>query len=331
MSSMQPHTHTINATVPAVFTYDLESKDQDMRGLYEKAKRDQWNASRDIEWSQELNPDSGILPDGLIDIYGTKYWERLSPAQRTELNRHFSAWRISQLMYGEEFAMLVCSQLVNIVPNIDAKFFMSTQVVDEARHSEVLTRYLLEKVGVTYPLTSSLRNLFSRILELPQWYLKTVGTQLVAETLAVSLFRMLEQHSQDPLISSICKRILADESRHMGFGMLSLPDQVGELSEPERREVEDFACEAAAGLLGGQFPREAYETVGFNRTEIEDIQKMRHEVAQKNEYVFFRKFFKKDFHASLWNNLARVGLMSERAIARLGAMGIAAPQQSAAA
>jgi len=328
---MQPHTHTINATVPAVFTYDLESKDQDMRGLYEKAKRDQWNASRDIEWSQELNPDSGILPDGLIDIYGTKYWERLSPAQRTELNRHFSAWRISQLMYGEEFAMLVCSQLVNIVPNIDAKFFMSTQVVDEARHSEVLTRYLLEKVGVTYPLTSSLRNLFSRILELPQWYLKTVGTQLVAETLAVSLFRMLEQHSQDPLISSICKRILADESRHMGFGMLSLPDQVGELSEPERREVEDFACEAAAGLLGGQFPREAYEAVGFNKTEIEDIQKMRHEVAQKNEYVFFRKFFKKDFHASLWNNLARVGLMSERAIERLGAMGIAAPQQSAAA
>jgi len=328
---MQPHTHTINATVPAVFTYDLESKDQDMRGLYEKAKRDQWNASRDIEWSQELNPDSGILPDGLIDIYGTKYWERLSPAQRTELNRHFSAWRISQLMYGEEFAMLVCSQLVNIVPNIDAKFFMSTQVVDEARHSEVLTRYLLEKVGVTYPLTSSLRNLFSRILEMPQWYLKTVGTQLVAETLAVSLFRMLEQHSQDPLISSICKRILADESRHMGFGMLSLPDQVGELSEPERREVEDFACEAAAGLLGGQFPREAYETVGFNKTEIEDIQKMRHEVAQKNEYVFFRKFFKKDFHASLWNNLARVGLMSERAIERLGAMGIAAPQQRAAA
>jgi hypothetical protein len=234
-------------------------------------------------------------------------------------------------MYGEEFAMLVCSQLVNILPSIDAKFFMSTQVVDEARHSEVLTRYLHDKVGVTYPLTASLRNLFNRILEMPQWYLKTVGTQLVAETLAVSLFRMLEQHSQDPLISSICKRILADESRHMGFGMLSLPDQVSELSEPERREVEDFACEAAAGLLGGQFPREAYEAVGFSSAEIEDIKRMRREVAQKNEYVFFRKYFKKDFHASLWNNLARVGLMSERAVERLGAMGISAPQQSAAA
>ncbi len=331
MSPVQPHTHTITATVPAVFTHDLEVRDQDMRGLYEKAKRDQWNASRDINWSQEIDPDRGILPDGLIDIYGTKYWERLSVAQRNELNRHFSAWRISQLMYGEEFAMLVCSQLVNILPSIDAKFFMSTQVVDEARHSEVLTRYLFEKVGVTYPLTSSLRDLFGRILEMPQWYLKTVGTQLVAETLAVSLFRMLEQHSQDPLISSICKRILADESRHMGFGMLSLPEQVTELSEQERREVEDFACEAAAGLLGGQFPREAYEAVGFSQAEIEDIKRMRHEVAQKNEYIFFRKYFKKDFHASLWNNLARVGLMSARAVERLGAMGIAAPPQSAAA
>jgi hypothetical protein len=58
---------------------------------------------------------------------------------------------------------------------------------------------------------------------------------------------------------------------------------------------------------------------------------VRYAIAQKNEYMFFRKYFKKDFHASLWNNLARVGLMSERAVERLGAMGIAAPQQSAAA
>jgi hypothetical protein len=225
----------VSATVDAIFAHNLEPKDQDMRGLYEKAKRDQWNASSDIDWKQEVNPDGGIFPDGLIDIYGTKYWEKMSPRERTELNRHFSAWRISQLMYGEEFAMLICSQLVNVVPDIDGKFFIATQVVDEARHSEVLTRYLLDKVGVTYPLTSSLRNLFDQLLQLPQWYFKTVGTQLVAETLAVSLFRMLEQHSQDPLVSSICKRILADESRHMGFGMLSLPGQIKELSAQEVR------------------------------------------------------------------------------------------------
>lgn len=328
MAASQAHTHTITATVPAVFTHILEVQDQDMRNLYEKAKRDQWNASSDIDWSQPLNPEHGILPDGLIDIYGTPYWDRLGPAQKVELNRHFSAWRISQLMYGEEFALMVCSQIANIVPGIDAKFFMATQVVDEARHAEVLARYIHEKIGVVYPLTSSLKRLFDQVLEMPQWYLKTVGTQLVAETLAVSLFRMLADHSQEQTIRSICKRILADESRHMGFGMLSLPEQIAELSERERREVEDFACEAAAGLLRGQFPREAYEAVGFSQAEIEDIKRLRLEVAQKNEYVAFRKYFKKDFHASLWNNLARVGLLSEWAVEKLGSMGVSAPQQN---
>ncbi len=327
---VQPQTTTLLATVPAVFDNNLAVRDQEMRSLYEKAKRDQWNASTDINWEKDYNPENGILPEGLIDIYGTKYWERMSRAEQIELNRHFSAWRISQLMYGEQFAMLVCSQLVNILPTIDSKFFMCTQVVDEARHSEVLSRYLHDKVGVTYPLTSSLKNLFDRILEMPQWYLKTVGTQLVAETLAVSLFRMFEQHSPDALISSICKRILADESRHMGFGMLSLPEQMTELSEKERNEVEDFACDAAAGLLGGQFPHEAYEAVGFSKAEIDDIKKMRYEIAKKNEYVFFRKYFKKDFHSSLWNNMDRCGLMSDRAVTKLGSMGIAAPQQAAA-
>ena len=331
MPPTPPHTHTINATVPAVFNHCFAVVDQDMRGLYEKAKRDQWNASRDIDWSQGLDSDRGILPDGLVDIYGTIYWNRLSQKQQVELNRHFSAWRLSQLMYGEEFAMMVCSQLVNVVPGLDAKFFMATQVMDEARHSEVLARYVHDKVGVVYPLTSNLRRLFDRILEVPQWYLKTVGTQLVAETLAVSIFRMMAENSQDPLICQICKRILADESRHMGFGMLSLPEQVTGLSEREVREVEDFACEALVLSMQGQFPREAYEAVGFNKTEIEEIKQLRHEIAQKNEHVMFRKYFRRDFHSALWNNLSRVGLLSERAIEKLGTVGIAAPQQSAAA
>ena len=103
-----------------------------MRSLYEKAKRDQWNASSDIDWDSGLAPDCGILPDGLIDIYGTPYWDRMSAAERLQLNRHFSAWRISQLMYGEQFALMVCGQIANAVPGIDAKFFMATQVMDEA-------------------------------------------------------------------------------------------------------------------------------------------------------------------------------------------------------
>jgi hypothetical protein len=58
---------------------------------------------------------------------------------------------------------------------------------------------------------------------------------------------------------------------------------------------------------------------------------MRLEIAQKNEYVAFRQYFKKDFHASLWNNMARTGLLSDRAVEKLGAMGLTPPGQQAAA
>ena len=43
-------THTVKATSDAIFTQLLDVQDQDMRRLYEKAKRDQWNASTDIDW-----------------------------------------------------------------------------------------------------------------------------------------------------------------------------------------------------------------------------------------------------------------------------------------
>src|SRR2546427_2908885 len=52
---------------------------------------------------------------------------------------------ISTLMYGEQGAMLACSQLVDVVEGADHKFFQATQVMDEARHNEVLDRYITDR------------------------------------------------------------------------------------------------------------------------------------------------------------------------------------------
>ena len=49
-------THTVKATSDAIFTQLLDVQDQDMRRLYEKAKRDQWNASTDIDWGRRGRP-----------------------------------------------------------------------------------------------------------------------------------------------------------------------------------------------------------------------------------------------------------------------------------
>src|SRR5690349_2817429 len=268
--------HHIDIRNVAYFHHVYDSEQPDMRRLYEQAKIDQWNAATDIDWEQPLESDGELIADDLVDIHGTKFWDRLSEAQRVELNRRIARWRLSTLMHGEHGAMLVCSQLVENVVGQDAKLFQATQVVDEARHNEVLHRYFaLRLEGQNYPLAGNVREIFDTLLGTSAWYLKTIGLQLVAETFAVSLFRMLAESSKDGVLRQVCRRILQDEARHMGFGMLSLPALVAEASASERCAMEDFAVWALQQTLTGLFPLAAYEEMGFSRVEIDEIKRLR--------------------------------------------------------
>jgi P-aminobenzoate N-oxygenase AurF len=307
--------HRISTSFETCFQRAYDVQAADMRRLYENAKRDQWNAARDIDWSAPVDLDRGIFADELIDGHGSEYWNRLGERRQRQLNIEFSCWRLSQLLHGEEGAMLACSQLVDMVPGNDAKFFQATQVVDEARHTEVLSRYIAEKCGGrVYPLTPNVKKLFDYILGNGKWFIKTVGLQLIAETFAVALFRMLGETAQDPMLREICRRILADESRHMGFSILSLPDEVASLSSGDLRELEDFTREALVLVLTGQFPQEAYEAVGMDRDEIDGIKRVRKETAVRSDYALFRKTFKREMHVTVVSNLAKVGLLTPRVI-----------------
>jgi rubrerythrin len=315
--------HRIDVQNSAYFRHLYEGDQPEMRRLYEQAKRDQWNAGTDIDWARPLAGDGGLIADDLVDIYGTRYWDRLSETQRIELNRRVSQWRLSTLVHGEHGAMLVCSQMVENVRGQDAKLFQATQVVDEARHNEVLQRYLeLRLGGQTYPLAGNVREIFDTLLGTSAWYLKTIGLQLVAETFAVSLFRMLAETSKDEVLREVCRRILQDEARHMGFGMLSLPAVVGEATEAERREMEDFAVWALVRTLTGIFPLPAYEDMGFSRAEIDDIRRLRRERAAGGDATAFRKFFRRDLHTALVRNLEKIGLLTSRVAPNLESLGI---------
>jgi hypothetical protein len=205
----------------------------------------------------------------------------------------------------------------------DAKLFQATQVVDEARHNEVLHRYVTLRLdGETYPLAGNVREIFDTLLGTSAWYLKTIGLQLVAETFAVSLFRMLAESSKDAILRQVCRRILQDEARHMGFGMLSLPAVVAEASSAERREMEDFAVWALNRTLRGIFPLAAYEDMGFDRADIEEIKLLRRERAAGGDETAFRKYFRRDLHAGLVRNLRKVGVLTPRIEPDIASLGI---------
>jgi hypothetical protein len=198
--------------------------------------------------------------------------------------------------------------------------------MDEARHNEVLERYIDERLdGLHYPMPENERVLFDAILTDPRWYIKTIALQLVAETFAVAMFKMMGEAATDPVLREVCRRILQDESRHMGFGMLALPEIVREATDGERREMEDFTCTALEKILTGFFPLEAYRDVGFSPAQIAEVRSYRRDVAGRNDYAVYRKYFRRDMHASMVNNLARIGLLTERVRPRLASLGIELP------
>jgi hypothetical protein len=318
--------HAIPTKFETLFQHEYPVEHPELRRLYENAKRDQWNVSRDVDWTRSVDLDEGVLADELIDIYGTPYWDRLSKRDRAELNRRFTAWRMSLLLHGEHGAMLVCSQLVETVQGTDAKFFQATQVVDEARHNEVLNRYMAEKLGgLYYPLAGNVRELFDTLLGDSRWTVKTIGLQLVAETFAVALFKMLGETAKDSLFRDICRLILQDESRHMGFGMLSLPSVIATLSEKERIELEEFTHWALVRTLTGLFAGEVYRDMGFSEADIKAIQTMRRGRAASTDNIVFRTTFKRDLHTTVLQNLARVGLLSDRIAPKLESLGFSVP------
>ena len=320
---MAVESHPVTARHDTRFEHSYPVEAPDLRSLYEKAKRDQWNVSKDIDWAQPFDLEQGVLADEMMDIYGTPFWDRLTPSERSDLNMRFANWRLGVLLYGEHGAMLLCSQLVECVSGTDAKFFQATQVVDEARHNEVLNRYVTERMGgLRYPLPDFERELFDTLLSDSRWTVKTIGLQLVAETFAVALFRMLAETSKDPLLRQVCKLILQDESRHMGFGMLSLPDVVGQMTDAERKDMEEVTHWALVKTLTGQFPAQVYQEIGFTDAEIKEIHGHRRERAAGAEGSHFRKLFRKDLHGTLLANLQKIGLLTERMRPRLESVGI---------
>jgi len=85
------------------------------------------------------------MPDELNPLFGTTWWDKMNEAEKGEVRRNLEAWRFSQFMHGEQGALICTAKIVQTVPDIDSKFYAATQVIDEARHVEVYSRYLHEK------------------------------------------------------------------------------------------------------------------------------------------------------------------------------------------
>jgi hypothetical protein len=253
----------------AIFTWDYEKGARpSLEKLYEKAKHSMWDGEKDLPWETEVDQEQVVLANadmngGLLefDVAGTPF-EKWTDKEWIQVGIESQNWTLSQFMHGEQGAMICTAKIVETVPWIDAKYYASTQVMDEARHVEVFAKYLDTKLSGHYPVNAHLKMLLDDIVNDSRWDMTYLGMQIMVEGLALAAFGFIHQLTTEPLLKKLLRYVMSDEARHVAFGVLSLQEFYAELSDAEIFERQQFAFEAAVRMRDRFLQQEVWERMG---------------------------------------------------------------------
>jgi hypothetical protein len=295
-----------------IFSWRYERERPQLVTLYNKAAGSQWNSVTDLDWSTDVDPERVIedeapalrlaraaatLPGSPLAGWGEQ--------QFTELGVELFKAQLSQFMHGEQGAMMTAAKLVETVPWIDAKYYASTQTMDEARHTEVFARYLHEKVGDAYPMSPFLQGQIFGLLEDSRWDIAYLGMQIIIESLALAAFGDLLRRTSEPLLTKLLRYVMSDEARHVAFGIVSLGEFYAGLTSAELKERQEFMIENTLRNRLRSTTPEVWERLGVSLPDLAPF--FADAAAQVGQGPF--QSFQKAFFSKLVPNVRKLGLL----------------------
>jgi hypothetical protein len=252
----------VESPLEVIWDWSYEIEHTKLEELYTKAKRDQWNADVEVDWSRDVDPGGKILDQERMALLNLEFFRRFSKSQIEAFNAHNSAWILSQLLHGEQGALMVAGELVAAVPDYEAKLYVASQAMDEARHVEVFGRYI-RKLDKIYPVQPILHEILTAIMETPFWQAKTVGMQVILEGLALGTFINVRAATGCELLREMLEYVTKDEARHVAFGNVYLTESIGDMHPDDRAQVEDFALMATKKIVSMKRGMEGF--AGFDQ------------------------------------------------------------------
>jgi hypothetical protein len=196
-----------------------------------------------------LSWDGKEVLQSLIEEHGVP---TLAASRREALGRVFAI-----ILWGEFAAWRVGAQLADALDAHSARLAATSQAFDEARHFYVMHDYLAALDALPERLDLATERLLSRILDSHSLAHKLVGTQLLVEPIALTLFQVVRKLELEPVLSGLLPYFEKDEARHVALGVHLLPALLRRMSRVERALLWAFQVELL-GLVGAS-------TLGLNR------------------------------------------------------------------
>jgi len=247
---------------------------------------------------------------------------RLSPTQRERLMAGIGAMTFSQLLHGEQGALMVSANLVRLLPSAEMKQAAAAQTNDEARHLDVFSRYI-RRVGDIHPPSPSMRRVLDKILNHPMWLAQLVGMQIVVEGMALATFLDMRSTCTCTLLHDILDLIIKDEARHVAFGKIALRRHVAEIDVDSRAMLDEFTLDLVRTFRNwGTEPEDLVNSVcvmidaGVDPTDM--IEAVRQTTAEGRPLDLSRGM-RYAFSAFILPNLEQIGLISPAAAAGIRA------------
>jgi hypothetical protein len=175
----------------------------------------------------------------------------------------------SVLLWGELAAWSISADLALKLEDTPAKMAASSQVFDEARHFYVLREYMWRAGLPIQKLGGWSRRLLVELLETDNLLYKVVGMQLLVESTAVVIFKTVADAKLEPVLTDLLYYFERDEARHVGLGVLALPDVLEGLSEREATGLWWFQTKMQLEMIAsGMTMRHAFEQLGIDQGEM---------------------------------------------------------------
>ncbi len=176
-------------------TRKIECWADDVPELYERAKAEQWDATRDIPWHK-------------------------LPRLDDEVER--AVCQVMTFLVENEYVAMYLP--AKFIPRIDPHYtevslLLATQVKDEARHIEVYTKRALANGGGLQYVDASTQWALKSLMTNDNYVKASFLLHLLGEGTFLDMLTFIADVAPDPVTKEILVRTRQDEARHVSYGI----------------------------------------------------------------------------------------------------------------